>query len=550
MKNLQLKEFINNQYFLNGKPQNKFSNQKYYSKFPELIEFNKDVLLLTSFLDDLNPTFAFRCYCILQDIYTIPKCYCGNRVKQNWNVKEHSLKPFNTFCSIKCSRNSDETKKKQVETCIKKYGTSNPSKTEKIKDKIVRKNRLSFDNVVSRAKHHYGDRFSYYEKEGSIYIYCKEHEYEFKIKHRKDLLNGKTNCPICRKEKLSKQYIMSEEAFKTRLLDIKGDQIDLLSSYSGMHIETEFSCKEHGKFIKKPYQLLQDQNCPYCYSGTSKQEKSVLSFLETIYKDNILSNDRTILKGKEIDFIIENNMYEYNGLYWHSDEFIDKSYHLVKTELAEENGYKLFHIWSHEWLNNIKREIWESIIKNSLGLSYKIYARKCEIIELENDVYKHFLNFNHLQGYISAKYRYGLVYQNELVAVMSFSKPRFNNHYDYELIRYCNKLGVSVVGGASKLFSHFRNLYNGSVISYADRRISNGNLYKQLGFDFLHNTQPNYFYTKDFINTFSRYQCQKHKLQSFLSEYDDNKSEYGNMKQNGYYRIYDCGNSVWISKCH
>ena len=64
----------------------------------------------------------------------------------------------------------------------------------------------------------------------------------------------------------------------------------------------------------------------------------------------------------------------------------------------------------------------------------------------------------------------------------------------YELLRFSNKKGYSVIGGASKLFSHFIKENNPiEVISYADRRWSKGNLYEQLNFNFSHTSEPKLF---------------------------------------------------------
>lgn len=43
---------------------------------------------------------------------------------------------------------------------------------------------------------------------------------------------------------------------------------------------------------------------------------------------------------------------------------------------------------------------------------------------------------------------------------MSFGKSRFNRKFEYELIRFASKLDMSIVGGASKLLSHFKMEYS------------------------------------------------------------------------------------------
>jgi hypothetical protein len=113
---------------------------------------------------------------------------------------------------------------------------------------------------------------------------------------------------------------------------------------------------------------------------------------------------------------------------------------------------------------------------------------------------------------------------------------------------FASKRFITVVGGASKLFAAFNQRYlPGSVVSYADRRYSDGGLYKVLGFEFSHNAAPNYWYFKnrDSGSIYSRIAFQKHKLAGKLPNFDPTLSEWENMKRNGYDRVFDCGNSVW-----
>ena len=52
-----------------------------------------------------------------------------------------------------------------------------------------------------------------------------------------------------------------------------------------------------------------------------------------------------------------------------------------------------------------------------------------------------FLEDNHLQGYANSKIRLGLYYNEELVSLMTFSKPRYTKNYDWELVRFCTLRG-------------------------------------------------------------------------------------------------------------
>ena len=63
-----------------------------------------------------------------------------------------------------------------------------------------------------------------------------------------------------------------------------------------------------------------------------------------------------------------------------------------------------------------------------------------------------------------------------------------------ELLRFCNKKNMTVIGGASKLFKKFLkdNPEINEVISYCNISKGKGNLYYNLGMSFVKITKPNY----------------------------------------------------------
>jgi len=194
-----------------------------------------------------------------------------------------------------------------------------------------------------------------------------------------------------------------------------------------------------------------------------------------------------------------------------------------------------------------KRDIVLSRLRNRLGLSTRIFARKCKIIEVSSTIATAFLEQNHIQGKVGSAVRYGLEYEGELVALMTFGKPRFNAHYKWELLRYCTKLHMNIIGGASRLLSHFRKLRDGAIISYADMRWSDGALYEQLGFTKHEQSEgsSSYFYTDGKV-ILKRYAAQKHKLPKLLGDsYNPNMTEKDNMLNAGYAIVYDPGQLVF-----
>ena len=278
--------------------------------------------------------------------------------------------------------------------------------------------------------------------------------------------------------------------------------------------------------------------CPNCKRKFhSKKEKDVYLFVKSIYDGIVIENDRTILSGKELDIYIPDKKIaiEFDGYYWHSDLFVDRNYHLNKTLECQEKEIRLIHVFEYDW--DTKEEICKSIISSALGIyERKIYARNCVVKSIDNDSYKQFLDENHIQGSVTSSFRLGLFYGKELVAVMGFGKSRFKKD-EYELHRFCTKLHTQVLGGFSKLIKHSEIK---EFISYVDRARFTGESYVKNGFQIVNYTKSSYVYVRNDV-IFNRMSCQKHKLSNILENYDETQSEYDNMVNNGYFRIYDCG---------
>jgi len=246
------------------------------------------------------------------------------------------------------------------------------------------------------------------------------------------------------------------------------------------------------------------------------------------------------------------------------NEYQNKYKHLLKTEKCENQQIQLFHIFENEWLNKDKKEIWKSILKNALLLNEeKIFARKCILKEIkDNIIIKHFLNENHIQGYCNSKIKLGLYYNNELVSIMTFGKARFNKNINYELLRFCSKKNINIIGGGSKLLKYFKNKYlqmNETLISYGNRRwtYKNKNFYKQTGFKEINQSFGNYyyFYNKNVLKLYHRTIFQKHKIKKYYNNkqyniiyFNNKETETFNMYKNGYRKIYDSGQLVFLLK--
>jgi hypothetical protein len=85
-----------------------------------------------------------------------------------------------------------------------------------------------------------------------------------------------------------------------------------------------------------------------------------------------------------------------------------------------------------------------------------------------------------------------------------------------------------------------------NIISFADRRLSNGDLYLKSGWQLISISNPCYWYFKN-KKLFHRSSFMKHKLKSY-PEFDHNLTEWQIMIKMGYDRIWDCGNLKFQSK--
>ena len=395
-----------------------------------------------------------------------------------------------------------------------------------------------------------------YTSGDEIELKCKKCDYEFKTTIQELLLSvqkGIRKCPRCNK----KERVSDLDAVKY----IEANRPIKVLEFKNKHERIKCQCLKCGKITDRYYQNIFTSDCKYCSgNGSSNPETEILEYLTSLDANmKIISHDRSVLSGVyELDFYVPEKKLaiEYDGLYYHSSDKKDSKYHLSKTKGCEQQGIQLLHIFENEWLDPVKNDIWKSVISHKLGCNSVIYARNTVVREISSSDCYAFCEQNHLQGGCRSSKNLGLfTKEDELVAIMSFRKPRFNPAYDWELIRYCSKKYVSVVGGASKLLKHFRKLNSGSIISYANRRWSTGDLYEALGFSFVRETAPNYFYyktldgvTPENLELHSRLEFQKHKLASKIEHFDANKSEFENMYQNGYRSIYDCGNLVYVLK--
>jgi hypothetical protein len=409
------------------------------------------------------------------------------------------------------------------------------------------------EQFITEAKTIHGDRYDYslVDYKGShtnVKIICERHGiFEQSPSNH---LKG-SNCKAC-----SLEDFCTEEEFIKKANLIHNNKYDYsLINYKLAHDKVKIICPIHGEFTQLAYGHLASKGCPKCANQYSTQHEHI-KYIITQYNINFEENSRSIIPPLELDFYLPDYKIgiEINGIYWHSElQGKDKNYHLNKTNLCKEKGIRLIHINENEFVNSLP--IIKSKLNSILGINKrKIYGRKCVVKEIDTKLKSKFLNKYHLQGNDKASIKLGLFYNNHLISVMTFCKRRValgkkkTQEGEYELSRYCGNFNFYVIGGASKLLKYFERNYNPTkIVTYADKRWSTGDLYFKLGFTHTHDSKPNYWYFSrcDRYNLKHRFNFRKNVISKKLDKFDPQKTEWENMKDNGWNRIWDCGNMVF-----
>lgn len=453
----------------------------------------------------------------LNDITIQPTCkQCSSPTKFNTNNK------WPVYCSNKCRfADSATTTTKRKQTNLEKYGATNVLAShhgiEKSKQTHLEKYGVSHYNMTAeyRERHKTGDIVR---------------------KHNPELLRTtfRTN-------------------FFNKLNDIVPNLIPLfdlnhfIEHGAGSYHNYQWECRVCSHRFERWLNLGMRPICPHCAPTGTQHEVEMKDFLhkhgiEYKYRSRKLLGD-----GTEVDLFIpsKNIGIEIDGLYWHHEQRVGKQYHLDKTEAAEKQGIRLIHIFGDE-LHRKERVVYNRL-KHILGLvSRRVYARNCEVREISNNIKAKFLNKYHIQGDGNGSIHLGLFYRNRLVSVMDIGRqrPGIGKTTDncMELIRFATVANFTVVGGAGKLLKHFQRMNTtNKLVSYADRRWSEGSVYTKLGFKLTSKSAPNYWYTKNFTERLHRIGFQRSQLEKKLETYDSSLSERDNMLNNKFYRVYDCG---------
>lgn len=456
--------------------------------------------------------------------YLCRKCKIKKNNLEKWGVEN----PFQL----------DSVKEKIKKTNLEKFGVENPSQNKQINKKIKESiSKLDKDSINSKREatnlERWGVRNISQSKEikikkeetniknwGANYLETKEFREYLKNKNLEkwgneiyfktdDFLNKSKNTnlekwgvenPSKNKEVINKIKTSLNKSLNRKTLNKFDNIVNINSNTFEIFCDYCSSNFIISKILFYKRRETKTTICTKCNTVDKQQsgkEILLLNFIKSIYDGEIIQNFR--IERNEIDIYLPdlNLGFEFNGVYWHSDIYKEKYFHFNKSKFFSEKNIHIFHIWEDIW--DEREMIIKSQIKNILGKSQRIWARNCEVREI-NDIslIRDFLNNNHVQGWKNSNIKIGLFLNNELMCAMTFDKFEGRKKMtlnEWNLNRFCNKSGVTVVGGFSKLLNFFiKSKRPNRIISYSDRDWSKGNLYSKSKFKKVYETQPDYKY--------------------------------------------------------
>lgn len=366
------------------------------------------------------------------------------------------------------------------------------------------------------------------------------------------MIGAKFICTECGKKSTSEKLYakFNLEWYSKRLKEVRPElSVCKETEYLGMHSPLSLVCKTHGVVYRNKAQTYLFNGCPRCVFRVTKPHSKVVDYLTDVLRvERVDVNIRKVIAPLELDiWLPDHNIgIEINGFFWHQEAPLK---HLNKTLECQKKGIRLIQLWDVEIFNDWLKV--RSVLRGAIGLTKKLGARKTEVVQVSNSVAKEFYDKYHMQGYRNqtrGAINLSLQVEGKIYQMMSLDRPYFNKKYDWEITRLATKFKHQVHGGASRLFNTFmKDHANETVITYADLRLFTGKVYEELGFTKVRRSPPNYWYTNG-LELLSRYQAQKHKLDDILDQFDSDLTEYENMINDGWTRVYDCGNLVFTKQ--
>ncbi len=384
-----------------------------------------------------------------------------------------------------------------------------------------------------------------------------------------------SQCPTCRNRKVLQGF----NDLATTHPEIAVQAIDDVTSVTyGSHRLVTWKCDKGHEWAATPLsRTLAQSGCPTCaaQSFVSKGEQELAEIVRLLVSDlTVKTTVRNLLHRQELDIVVPDLKIaiEFNGLWWHSENYLDDDYHQRKSRATADKGYRLVHIWDDDWKG--RRELVVRALAHRLGasanllavlpdadpmLAERLFARKLTLGSATSAQARAFWQANHLQGPVGSSHYFSLRDdQNQIRALLGVGNKNHGSRVKaapgvWDVQRYAT--AGSVVGGFSKLLKHATEQLRsaGELVttwtSYSNDDVSDGGMYQAAGFTVDKTQRPSYTYIGALTGWKRAHRTQFVK-QRFIDDesllYTDGWTEHQAARANGLYRIYDAGKTRWV----
>lgn len=479
---------------------------------------------------------SYECRTVLRTQTSLKKYGCiapGNNPEARKKASETMMKNL----GVPYAMMSQEVQHKSKETLVKKYGVDNVGKNSEIRERRMQTERRNHGGLLAfNTPESYAHR-----KETVLQRYGQEvfNVPEIREKIRKTML-----------DQYGAEHMMQVPELKAKQQESVFQHYGVKSAFSSPEVRKKSEktmMERYGvanpayseELMKKAEQTMMER-----YGRCTRISKVNMRFQKFLEDNRIQAQSEHFLYGKWYDFCLEdqkvfieiNPTYTHNIIGNHWGAGVPLEYHLAKTNLAKENGYKCIHVW--DW------DDWNKILYMIMP-RYRIFARNCKVFKIYSDVAKEFLIENDIEGPGDNNLIcFGLVYQDTLVQIITFGKPK-DKRYSVELSKLCSKANYEIIGGASRLFKYALDYIEPrNIVAYNDLSKFSGNIYEILGMQLVKHTSPQEIWSKG-DKKISREFLHKKGFNTIFNREGYIESNDRAMIENFWLPIYDCGQAVY-----
>lgn len=387
-----------------------------------------------------------------------------------------------------------------------------------------------------------------------------------------------TDCPICTNRAVLPRFndlATTHPALAAEALD------DVTDVTFGSKQLVTWQCPKGHQWKARPNdRTCSNSGCPSCAASSyvSRGESELAEVIKALVGDaTVRTTVRNLLPRAELDVVVDDGAglkvaFEFNGVWWHSEAHLDKSYHQSKSRAAAQHGYRLVHVWSDDW--DEKRDVVIRGVAHRLNATnrlldvlpdldpkaaQRVFARKLAASSASSAEARAFWTANHLQGPVGSTYHFSLRDEdNQIRAMLGVGAKNHGSRAKavpgvWDVQRYAT-LG-RIPGGFTKLLAHAAQTMRAAGeqvttwTSYSDDDVSDGGMYEAAGFTVDKTQQPSYAYIGAKTQWKRAHRTQFVK-QRFVTDdtllYEDGWTEHQAALANGLYRVYDAGKTRWV----